>query len=63
MLIRVVLPEPEGPIIAIHSPSSTVKETSSRAQTLPNSLRRFSIWTTVGILWSLIIKSEAKTRP
>ena len=50
MLMSVVLPEPEGPMMAIHSPSSMVKETPSRAQTLPKSLRRFSIWTTEGMV-------------
>ncbi len=45
--MSVVLPEPEGPMMAIHSPASTRKETPSSARTFPNSLRRFSIWTSV----------------
>src|SRR5579859_76605 len=32
---RVDLPEPEGPMIAIHSPGSTLREKSSRARMTP----------------------------
>ena len=57
--ISVVLPEPEGPMIAIHSPSlRRESDTPSSAHTFPkSSLRRFSIWT------SDAITLPARSRP
>src|SRR5580658_6079992 len=39
------LAEPEGPMMAIHSPACTSNDTPSSARTLPNCFCRFSIWT------------------
>src|SRR5579862_225728 len=39
--MSVVLPEPDGPMMAIHSPAATSKLTSSRARTAPKLLETF----------------------
>src|ERR1700736_1462905 len=45
ILIKVVLPEPDGPMMAIHSPASTSKLTPPSARTASNRFSRFSTCT------------------
>ena len=50
MLISVVLPEPDGPMMAIHSPASTSKLTRSSARTSPKRFSSCSTWTSGAII-------------
>src|SRR6267378_2445944 len=62
ILMSVVLPEPDGPIIAIHSPDSTSKLTWPRARTASNRFSRSSTWTKGAIILPAIFPPGARVR-
>src|ERR1700730_10226200 len=61
ILIKVVLPEPDGPMSATHSPGATVKVTSSRARNEPYCLTNDST-TTCGEFFVVIRSDEYEAR-